>query len=153
MRDINRIDPIIKELNTFWKSNQDLRFGQLYYIIGREFDKYAREKKENLFYAEDDKWLELFKRLNEQMKILNEERVNMIDKRTLIEENFYSLKSLKEMEEFLNNHNNGERVKWMKIETPDNVYDFLNSEIREQFIDFIKNQITILKNKLELEGE
>ena len=29
MRDINRIDPFLKELGELWKQNPDMRFGQL----------------------------------------------------------------------------------------------------------------------------
>ena len=62
MRDINRIDPILDELNKYWKTNQDLRFGQLIYLIQSKFDEIGK----NLFFSEDDIWLEFFKDLNEK---------------------------------------------------------------------------------------
>ena len=62
MRDINRIDPIMEELRRFWKANQDLRFGQLIYIIENKF--YSTGK--NIFSSEDDVWLDVIKILNEK---------------------------------------------------------------------------------------
>jgi len=62
MRDINRIDPIIEELRKYWKANQDLRFGQIWYLVHGKFN----EVNKNLFYSEDDAWLEFFKDLNNE---------------------------------------------------------------------------------------
>lgn len=52
MRDINRIDPFLKELGNLWKENcPDWRFGQLIVnVLG-----------EDPFYIEDDKAINYFK--------------------------------------------------------------------------------------------
>lgn len=50
MRDINRIEPIIKKIEIYWKQNPDLRFGQVIYILADELNT------EDIFFPEEDKW-------------------------------------------------------------------------------------------------
>ena len=52
-RDINRIEPFLKELEALWKLNPDIRFGQLVYWMTNEV---------NLFNIEDDKLLEIIQK-------------------------------------------------------------------------------------------
>ena len=52
MRDINRIEPLLNQLEMLWKLYPDLRFCQLVYII---------TKGKNIFNIEDDKMLETIK--------------------------------------------------------------------------------------------
>lgn len=54
MRDKNRIKPFLEELGIFWEKNQDLRFGQVIYIL-------AEELKTDIFFPEEDKWLKAIK--------------------------------------------------------------------------------------------
>ena len=65
MRDVKRIDPILEEFRKYWKTNQDLRFGQLIYLIQSKFDEIGK----NLFFSEDDMWLEFFGKLNDKESI------------------------------------------------------------------------------------
>lgn len=58
MRDINRIHPIIKELEKFWEKSPDLRFWQLISMLQNGNDR---------FYVEDDVTLKLFKELNKEI--------------------------------------------------------------------------------------
>jgi hypothetical protein len=56
MRDINRIEPFLKELEVLWEQKPDLRFGQLIYIL-------ADEIKRDIFFPEEDEWLKHIKNL------------------------------------------------------------------------------------------
>ena len=49
MRDINRIEPFLRKLQTVWEQSPDLRFGQL-------FSKLARKTEGDMFYVEDNQW-------------------------------------------------------------------------------------------------
>lgn len=49
MRDPNRIDVILKEIEEVWKKNPDLRLGQLIEII-----QFKSRSKADVFYIEDD---------------------------------------------------------------------------------------------------
>ena len=51
MRDINRIDPFLQKLGYLWKLLPDYRFGQLIY-------KLADELGQDIFFPEEDMWLE-----------------------------------------------------------------------------------------------
>lgn len=52
MRDINRIEPFLEQLEILWKQNPDMRFYQLIY---------ATTQGKDMFYTEDDKMLEIIK--------------------------------------------------------------------------------------------
>ena len=52
MRDINRIKPILKEIEKLWLENPDFRIGQLICVIAR-----TGETMPKLFYMEDDEFL------------------------------------------------------------------------------------------------
>ena len=52
MRDINRIDPFLKELEKLWKKCPDLRFGQIIYMLA---DGIGRD----IFFPEEDEWLKV----------------------------------------------------------------------------------------------
>jgi hypothetical protein len=68
MRDINRIDKVTDELNKLWKEKYpDFRFGQLVYLLA---DKLFENSKGNtdIFFPEDDKWLEVIEKLNNNNK-------------------------------------------------------------------------------------
>ena len=58
MRDINRIHPIMEELEKFWTKNPDLRFWQLISMLQNGNDR---------FYVEDDVTLKLFKEINKEI--------------------------------------------------------------------------------------
>jgi uncharacterized protein YihD (DUF1040 family) len=49
MRDINRIDNLLKLLNQYWHEHPDLRLGQLIYNINRELTG-----SKDIFNIEDD---------------------------------------------------------------------------------------------------
>jgi uncharacterized protein YihD (DUF1040 family) len=49
MRDIERIDVLLKLLKDYWKQNQDLRLGQILSIVAKDKD---------VFYIEDDNFIE-----------------------------------------------------------------------------------------------
>lgn len=66
MRDIKRINPIIKRLEKFWLENPDLRIGQLIMVITR-----TGETNPKLFNMEDEEFIE---KLEEIEKILSEAR-------------------------------------------------------------------------------
>ena len=59
MRDINRIEPLLKEFEELWKQYPDLRFGQLVYIL--TYDK-------DLFNIEDDEMLKLIQNRKSKRK-------------------------------------------------------------------------------------
>lgn len=63
MRDMNRIEPFLNELGDLWKEKQDLRFGQLIYLLA---DKIGRD----IFFPEEAEWLEKIK----ELKRNNEEK-------------------------------------------------------------------------------
>jgi hypothetical protein len=66
MRDINRIKPVLKELENLWLENPDFRIGQL--IMGITKTEVINPK---LFYMEDDEFLiklKEFKNLFEEIK-------------------------------------------------------------------------------------
>lgn len=54
MRDPNRIEPIITEIENFWKENPDLRLGQ---IIANCLRAYDGRLNCDPFYIEDDQLL------------------------------------------------------------------------------------------------
>lgn len=54
MRNKNRIKPFLEELGIFWEKNQDLRFGQVIYLL-------AGKLETDIFFPEEDKWLEAIK--------------------------------------------------------------------------------------------
>lgn len=51
MRDPNRIDVIIEALRDCWKQYPDQRLGQLIYNLNKSTNR-------DVFFPEDDKWLE-----------------------------------------------------------------------------------------------
>ena len=55
MRDPNRIEPIIKEIEDFWKKNPDLRLGQ---IIANCVRTYDGRLNCDPFYIEDEQLLD-----------------------------------------------------------------------------------------------
>jgi hypothetical protein len=57
MRDINRIDPFLKEVGKIWKKNPDLRFGQMMENFRRDYG--------DLFFLEEEDFL---KNLKEYME-------------------------------------------------------------------------------------
>lgn len=58
MRNIKRIYPFLTTIKESWQTYPDLRFGQLIY----NFTKWLKEEKQqDLFYIEDDKFIEFFK--------------------------------------------------------------------------------------------
>lgn len=67
MRDINRIDPFLKELGDVWKESPDLRFGQM--IEGFKL----RLGCDDLFYVEDEEFIRRFQKNNKKVT-LNEFR-------------------------------------------------------------------------------
>jgi len=56
MRDINRIKPILEELEKLWLQEPDMRLGQLIFNI-----HWLHSKGTDLFFTEDDQWLEWIK--------------------------------------------------------------------------------------------
>lgn len=54
MRDPNRIDIIIEALRKCWKKHPDQRLGQLIFNLNKSGNR-------DVFYQEDDKWLEWIK--------------------------------------------------------------------------------------------
>jgi uncharacterized protein YihD (DUF1040 family) len=61
MRDQIRIEKILSLLKGYWKSNPDLRLGQLVYNLARELNPDISPLPE-LFYMEDDELLEQLKK-------------------------------------------------------------------------------------------
>lgn len=55
MRDKNRIKPLLNRIEEYWNMHSDLRFGQLIYILCENLDC---RKGTDIFFPEDDKWLE-----------------------------------------------------------------------------------------------
>lgn len=62
MRDINRIETILKELSKYWKANPHLRLAQIVSNIGR-FDHGVFP---DVFYLEDELILSSLRKENEQ---------------------------------------------------------------------------------------
>lgn len=62
MRDPNRIEPIITEIESFWKDNPDLRLGQ---IIANCLRAYDGRLNCDPFYIEDDQLLKGLNNLRE----------------------------------------------------------------------------------------
>lgn len=54
MRDINRIDKILAGIGEEWKRVPDWRLGQL-------FNNLQRYRQDDLFYVEDDKFVQILK--------------------------------------------------------------------------------------------
>ena len=54
MRNPKRIDEIIEALRIYWKQYPDLRLGQLIYNLNKSGNR-------DVFFPEDDKWLEWIK--------------------------------------------------------------------------------------------
>lgn len=78
MRDINRIDNILKELGNIWKEVPDLRLGQLLLNVARDPELYYIEDKElvdklRMVYAptEEDLQLSGFFTLDDDKKTFN----------------------------------------------------------------------------------
>ena len=74
MRDLNRIKPVLKELEDLWLENPDLRIGQLIMGITR-----TEETNPKLFYMEDDEFLiklKEFKNMFYEIKRKNDELEN-----------------------------------------------------------------------------
>ena len=63
MRNIERIKPIIERLEKLWLENPDFRFGQLIMGITR-----TGETNPNLFYMEEDKFIEKLDEFEEILK-------------------------------------------------------------------------------------
>ena len=66
MRDPKRIDIILEEVAKFWKANPDLRFIQMANAI--DFSGRFTEKRvpEDLFFLEDDAFLDIMRGMNEE---------------------------------------------------------------------------------------
>lgn len=62
MREIKRINPIIKRLEKLWLENPDLRFGQLVVAITR-----PEEANPKLFYMEDEDFLKKLEETEKQL--------------------------------------------------------------------------------------
>lgn len=64
MRDINRIDPIIEELEKAWKKPgwNDMRFGQFMSNILGDIAK--ANDVSDIWFPEDDKWLKWLQEFN-----------------------------------------------------------------------------------------
>ena len=58
MRDKNRIKPFLKQLERLWLQNPDYRFGQLIYLMANEIGR-------DIFFPEEDEWLENINKLIE----------------------------------------------------------------------------------------
>lgn len=63
MRDEKRIQPFLKKFEEVWKQNPDLRFGQLVDILQGD-----NHPESELFYLEDEKFLEALERFTEKHK-------------------------------------------------------------------------------------
>ena len=63
MRDEKRIQPFLKKFEEVWKQNPDLRFGQLVDILWGD-----NHSESELFYLEDDEFLEALERFTEKHK-------------------------------------------------------------------------------------
>jgi hypothetical protein len=59
MRNKKRIKPFLDEVRVFWEANQDLRFGQVIYIL-------AEELKQDIFFPEEEEWLKALRNLKTQ---------------------------------------------------------------------------------------
>ena len=59
MRSKDRIKPFLNELQKFWEENQDLRFGQIIYILA---DQIGRD----IFFPEEDEWLKAIRNAKTQ---------------------------------------------------------------------------------------
>lgn len=51
MRDKKRIRPFMEKLTEFWEANQDLRFGQIIYMLAEKL------KVNDIFFPEEDRWM------------------------------------------------------------------------------------------------
>ena len=58
MRDKARIEPFLKNLQKFWEANQDLRFGQIIYILAEQLNNI------DLFFPEESEWNEAINKSN-----------------------------------------------------------------------------------------
>ena len=61
MRDINRIDVVLKELGDLWKKQPDMRLGQL--LLNLDL---SLENSHVMWNMEEDAWLELIRKKNEE---------------------------------------------------------------------------------------
>ena len=61
MRDINRIDVVLKELGDLWKKQPDMRLGQL--LLNLDL---SLENSHVMWSMEEDAWLELIRKKNEE---------------------------------------------------------------------------------------
>ena len=69
MRDINRIKPILKEIEKLWLQNPDFRIGQLIYVIAR-----TREITPKLLYMDDHEFLLKLNEFNNSKKKSEKEK-------------------------------------------------------------------------------
>ena len=69
MRDINRIEPFLEQLEILWKQNPDIRFYQLIYAITQGKD---------MFYTEDDKMLEIIKSEIKKTLAIKQNKVDLM---------------------------------------------------------------------------
>jgi hypothetical protein len=60
MRSKERIETFLNELKKFWETNQDLRFGQVIYMLVENLD--VREGTD-IFFPEDDVWLKALRKI------------------------------------------------------------------------------------------
>ena len=59
MRDINRIDPFLKEFGELWKQYPDLRFGQIMSNMARHMQM---DYRKDMFFMEDDELMAAMKK-------------------------------------------------------------------------------------------
>lgn len=59
MRDINRIDPFLKEFGELWKLYPDLRFGQIMSNMARHMQM---DYRKDMFFMEDDELMKAMKK-------------------------------------------------------------------------------------------
>ena len=74
MRDINRIEPFLKELKVLWMESPDLRFGQLIYSLNHKIckdgDTFNVEDDDYLKVVKDEKGKAIIKKIKEDIKSL-----------------------------------------------------------------------------------
>lgn len=67
MRPVERIRPILKEVEFFWEKNPDLRFFQMIQLlVDRCWEAEDGDKRFDPFFWEEDKWLKLLEKVNEK---------------------------------------------------------------------------------------
>jgi hypothetical protein len=60
MRDKARIEPLLDKIKAFWLDNQDLRFGQVVYMLAENLNCH------DIFFPEDKEWDKAIDKLIEQ---------------------------------------------------------------------------------------